>query len=61
MDVVPADEPEWESDPFILTRRGDSLVGRGACDMKGFLAVAMNRLAALDPARLRHPLALVFT
>ena len=61
MDVVPADEPEWESDPFTLTRRGDSLFGRGACDMKGFLAVAMNRLAAASPAALKHPLALVFT
>lgn len=61
MDVVPADEPDWESDPFVLTRKGETLVGRGACDMKGFLAVAMNRLAATDPASLRHPLALVFT
>lgn len=61
MDVVPADEPEWESDPFTLTERGDSLFGRGTCDMKGFLAVAMNRMAAVDPAKLRHPLALVFT
>lgn len=61
MDVVPADEPEWESDPFVLTHRGDSLVGRGACDMKGFLAVAVNRLAGTDPSRLRHPLGLVFT
>jgi acetylornithine deacetylase len=29
--------------------------------MKGFLALAANRLAALDPARLRRPLALLFT
>jgi acetylornithine deacetylase len=61
MDVVPADEPEWESDPFTLTQRGDSLFGRGTCDMKGFLAVAMNRLASVDPSSLRQPLALVFT
>ena len=61
MDVVPADEPEWESDPFTLTRKGDTLVGRGSCDMKGFLAVAMNHMAAVEPSTLRHPLALVFT
>ena len=61
MDVVPADEPEWESDPFTLTRKGDALYGRGACDMKGFLAVAMNRLAAVEQHKLRHPVALVFT
>ena len=61
MDVVPAEEPDWNSDPFILTRAGDTLVGRGAADMKGFLALAINRIAALDPARLRRPLALLFT
>jgi acetylornithine deacetylase len=61
MDVVPAVEPEWESDPFVLTERSGALYGRGSCDMKGFLAVAMNRLMATDPARLKHPLALVFT
>jgi len=60
-DVVPADEPEWESDPFTLTRRGDSLYGRGAADMKGFVALAVNRVAQCDPARLRHPVALLLT
>ena len=61
MDVVPADETEWESNPFELASRGDRFYGRGTADMKGFLALAMNRLAAMDPARLRHPLALIFT
>jgi acetylornithine deacetylase len=61
MDVVPADEPEWRSAPFTLTRAGETYVGRGAADMKGFLALAINRLARLDQARLRHPLALLLT
>jgi acetylornithine deacetylase len=61
MDVVPADEPEWRSAPFALTRAGETYVGRGTADMKGFLALAINRLARLDPARLRRPLALLFT
>ena len=61
MDVVPAEEPEWESDPFTLTERDGTLIGRGACDMKGFLAVAINRLAATSSSTLTHPLALVFT
>jgi acetylornithine deacetylase len=61
MDTVPAEEPEWRSDPFTLTRDGDRYVARGAADMKGFLALAANRLAALDPRRLRRPLALLFT
>lgn len=61
MDVVPAEEEGWTSDPFTLITRGDTYVGRGTCDMKGFLALAVNRLAALDISRLRHPLMLLFT
>lgn len=61
MDVVPADEPEWRSPPLTLTRSGDTYVGRGAADMKGFLALAVNRLAGLDLARLRRPVALLLT
>lgn len=61
MDTVPAEEPGWRSDPFTLTRDGDRWVARGAADMKAFLALSANRLAALDPARLRRPLALLFT
>jgi acetylornithine deacetylase len=61
MDVVPALEPDWQSDPFRLTAVDDRLFGRGAADMKGFLALAANRLAALDPASLRRPVVLLFT
>jgi acetylornithine deacetylase len=61
MDVVPAEEKEWESDPFTLVDRGDRWVGRGACDMKGFLALAANLALAASGRRLAHPLALLFT
>jgi len=61
MDVVPAREPDWHSDPFRLTAVDDRLVGRGAADMKGFLALAANRLAAIDASALRRPLVLLFT
>jgi len=63
MDVVPAVEPEWESDPFSL-REDDGhgrYYGRGACDMKGFVALAVARAAAVDPRSLRRPLALLLT
>jgi acetylornithine deacetylase len=61
MDVVPAEEPDWRSDPFTLTEAEDRLVGRGSADMKGFLALAANRLAAIDPDELAAPLVLLFT
>ena len=61
MDVVPAEEEGWRHDPFHLTDEGDRLVGRGACDMKGFLALAANLMAEADPRSWRAPLALVLT
>jgi acetylornithine deacetylase len=59
MDVVPAGEPEWTGDPFELRDDGERLYGRGACDMKGFLAVALN--VALEAGELKKPLVLVLT
>jgi acetylornithine deacetylase len=61
MDTVPPEPDGWRSDPFTLTARDDTYVARGAADMKGFLALAINRLAAADLTRLRHQLALLFT
>ena len=45
-DVVPVDGQDWTSDPFTATIRGDKLYGRGSCDMKGFIACALNLLLA---------------
>lgn len=61
MDVVPAEEPEWQSDPFTLTETPMSYVARGACDMKGFDALAINLAAKVSPRKLRHPLVLILT
>ena len=43
-DVVPVDDQAWTSEPFTATIRGDKLYGRGACDMKGFIACALTLL-----------------
>ncbi|CAG1013896.1 MAG: acetylornithine deacetylase [Rhizobiaceae bacterium] len=61
MDVVPAGEPEWDSDPFVLCRNGDRLYGRGTTDMKGFLACALAALPVLASMNLRQPLHLAFS
>jgi acetylornithine deacetylase len=60
MDVVPAGDG-WSTPPFELHERGEALFARGAADMKGFLAVAANLAAEVDPASLRQPLVLVLT
>jgi len=42
-DVVPSgDEAQWESDPFVLTKKNDFLVGRGTSDMKGGISCFMQ-------------------
>ena len=60
-DVVPALEADWRSDPFQLTDVEGGYAARGAADMKGFLALAANRVAAFDTAKATHPLVLLFT
>ncbi len=62
VDVVPAgDVDQWQSDPFVLDERDGAYFGRGACDMKGFDALAVNLLAEIDPSTLKSPLVGLFT
>lgn len=60
-DVVPVTGQEWTSDPFTLTRRHDRLYGRGAVDMKGFLACAMASVPIFKAAELIKPIHLAFS
>lgn len=52
-DCVPADPAHWTTDPFTVTERDRRLYGRGTCDMKGFLAIAL----AMVPEFMARPLA----
>ena len=61
MDVVPAREVGWSSDPFKLRRDGDKLFGRGTSDMKGFLACALAAVPRLAAQDLRRPVHLAFS
>lgn len=40
-DVVPVDGQDWDSDPWTVTEKDGLLHGRGTCDMKGFIALAL--------------------
>ncbi len=60
-DVVPVDGQEWSSDPFKPEIRGDKLFGRGACDMKGFIGVALSLLPQISAAKLAHPIHLALS
>ncbi len=64
-DVVPVDGQDWTSEPFTATIRGDKLYGRGACDMKGFIACALTILPQAvqlsNSGQLRRPLHLALS
>jgi acetylornithine deacetylase len=60
-DTVPYDEHAWASDPFRLTEREGRLFGLGICDMKGFLAMALQVAAEFARAPLKQPLILLAT
>lgn len=60
-DVVPVDGQDWASDPFVLTERAGRLYGRGACDMKGFVACALARVPAMVAAPLARPIHLALS
>jgi acetylornithine deacetylase len=60
-DVVPVDGQEWTSDPFILREEDGRLYGRGACDMKGFLAVVLSLLPEMARAPLDSPIHIAFS
>jgi len=60
-DVVPVDGQAWDSDPFDLTERDDKLFGRGTCDMKGFIAIALAMVPEFLEHRLTTPVHLAFS
>ncbi|MEO0915248.1 MAG: acetylornithine deacetylase, partial [Pseudomonadota bacterium] len=60
-DVVPVEGQPWETDPFTLTERDGRLYGRGAADMKGFIACALAAVPAMARAQLSRPIQLALS
>jgi acetylornithine deacetylase len=60
-DVVPVDGQNWSSDPFRLSQRDGRLYGRGACDMKGFVACCLAAVPDMLTRELKQPIHLAFS
>lgn len=60
-DVVPVTDQPWSCDPFRMTERDGALFGRGACDMKGFIAATLAMAPDYAARRLRRPIHFAFT
>src|SRR5215216_7725473 len=60
-DVVPVEGQDWDSDPFKAVQIGNKIYGRGACDMKGFIAVLLSLVPQLKTFKLREPIHFAFS
>ncbi len=60
-DVVPTTGQDWQSNPYQMMTGDEQLVGRGACDMKGFIACVLSALPAISARRLQTPIHLAFS
>lgn len=60
-DVVPVAGQAWSTDPFQASLRDGRIFGRGAADMKGFLACALALVSDLLALPLQRPVILAFS
>ncbi len=60
-DVVPVEGQAWTSDPWTVTEREGRLYGRGTCDMKGYVALAVWALVEAQRRGISRPLQLALS
>jgi acetylornithine deacetylase len=60
-DVVPVEGQDWSKPAFELSESEDRLYGRGTCDMKGFVAAAINAAITASKRELQTPLHLALS
>jgi acetylornithine deacetylase len=60
-DVVPTTGQDWNSNPYQMKTEDSLLLGRGSCDMKGFIACVLAGLPQITAAQLQTPIHLAFS
>ncbi len=60
-DVVPTTGQDWHSDPYHMQVGDELLTGRGACDMKGFIACVLAALPDIAAKPLITPIHFAFS
>jgi acetylornithine deacetylase len=60
-DVVPIEGQAWTGDPWTLREVNGRLIGRGATDMKGFLACCLAAVPGIAAKNLKKPVHLAFS
>ena len=60
-DVVPVDPADWTTPPFKADRRDGRVYGRGAADMKGFVACVLAMAPTYATLDLRVPIHIALT
>lgn len=60
-DVVPVTGQLWDTDPFSAVEKDGRIYGRGACDMKGYLAVMLAIAPEIKHYALQKPVHFAFT
>lgn len=60
-DVVPVSGQVWHTDPFAATEKNGNIYGRGACDMKGYIAVLLAMVPEFKTLNLLKPIHFSFS
>ena len=60
-DVVPVEGQDWTTDPWTVVEKDGKYFGRGTCDMKGFLAIALAYVPQMIAADLQTPIQLALS
>jgi acetylornithine deacetylase len=55
-DVVPVAGQDWSTPPFAATQKNNRIVGRGATDMKGFIASVLAHVPHFKTAASKTPI-----